>query len=166
MKSVAIKLSTPAAIRAACELSIAQGEQYAQVMYKSEHFEDHDYVGADLEEFAVAKDDPDEFEEFCGGRRHSWELWVYEKDDASKDAEAVATRGEEFLNQLRAGYAAELLSAGRHYQDDDPVGVQDLLSDLMHFCQGKGYDFSELLRVATDNFNSEVMDAEFEGRAA
>jgi hypothetical protein len=96
MNTIAIKLTTPAAIRAACELSIAQGERHVQVMYKSEHFEDDDYVGADLEEFADAKDDGEDLEEFCGGGRHSWEMWVYEwpeDDSPTMAAIAVATDG-------------------------------------------------------------------------
>lgn len=69
-------------------------------------------------------------------------------------------------NQQRASYAADLLAASEHYDGTDPTGLQDLLSDLMHLCNGKGYDFAEILRVAADNFSAEVMDAEFEGRAA
>jgi hypothetical protein len=69
-------------------------------------------------------------------------------------------------NQQRGSYAAEALKLAKHYEADDPSGVQDLLSDLMHLCHGQGYDFTEVLRVATDNFNAEVMDEEFEGRAA
>lgn len=83
--TTAIKLTSPAAIRAACELSIAQGEQHVQVMYKSDDFDDDDYVGADLEEFASVKDDPEEFEAFCGGSRHSWELWTFEYTEAPAD---------------------------------------------------------------------------------
>jgi hypothetical protein len=74
---VALKLTSTAAIRAACELSLAQGARCAEVMYKSDDFEDDDYVGADLDEFTDAKGDQELLNEFCGGR-HSWELWVYE----------------------------------------------------------------------------------------
>ena len=87
MKSVAIKLTSPEAIRAACDLSIAHGEQHAQVMYKSEHFEDDDYVGADLDEFAQVKDDPEELAGFYGGGRRSWELWVSEATQPAKEAD-------------------------------------------------------------------------------
>lgn len=68
-------------------------------------------------------------------------------------------------NQQRASYAAELLEGSRHYDANDRVGVQDILSDLMHLCNGKEWDFTEILRVATDNFNAEVMDGEFAGRS-
>jgi hypothetical protein len=69
-------------------------------------------------------------------------------------------------NQQRAGYAAELIEGSRHYEPSDPSGVQDLLSDLMHLCRGREYDFTEILRMATANFNAEVMDEESKGRAA
>ena len=75
---IVLKLTSTEAIRAACELSIAQGEQHAQVMYKSDDFDDDDYVGADLDEFGEAKDDQELLNEFCSGNRYSWELWVYE----------------------------------------------------------------------------------------
>ena len=65
-------------------------------------------------------------------------------------------------NQQRASYAAQIIEGSRHYEADDQVGVQDLLSDLMHLCNGKEWDFTEILRIATDNFNAEVMDKEFE----
>lgn len=69
-------------------------------------------------------------------------------------------------NQQRASYAQGALEASLHHDADDPCGVLDLLSDLMHLCHEQGYDFAELLRIATDNFNAEVMDAELSGRAA
>jgi hypothetical protein len=65
-------------------------------------------------------------------------------------------------NQQRTRYVTDMLAINEHYGDTEPQNIQDLLSDLMHLCNGKGYDFSELLRVATDNFNGEVMDAELE----
>jgi hypothetical protein len=69
-------------------------------------------------------------------------------------------------NEQRAGYAADALASSPHYDADDSSGVQDLLSDLMHLCRVRGYDFDDLLRVAADNFNAEVVDPEFEGGAA
>lgn len=69
-------------------------------------------------------------------------------------------------NQQRARFVTDMLAINEHYGDTEPTNVQDLLSDLMHLCRGKGYDFTEILRVATDNFNAEVMDAECDGRAS
>ena len=71
-------------------------------------------------------------------------------------------------NQQRATYTAELIDGSRHYHHgaDDTTGVQDLLSDLMHLCRERGWDFTDILQSATNNFNSEVMDVEFGGRAA
>src|SRR5882724_4266214 len=69
-------------------------------------------------------------------------------------------------NQQRASYVTDMLAINEHYGDTEPTNLQDLLSDLMHLCRGKGYDFAEILRVAGDNFNAEVMDAEFEGKTA
>jgi hypothetical protein len=69
-------------------------------------------------------------------------------------------------NQQRASYVTDMLAINEHYGDTEQTNLQDLLSDLMHLCWGKGYDFTDILRVATDNFNAEVMDAKCEGRAA
>jgi hypothetical protein len=66
----------------------------------------------------------------------------------------------ETKNGQRAEYALEALSSSQHYDDSDLCGVQDLLSDLMHLCNQKEWDFPELLRVATDNFNAELLDPE------
>ena len=68
-------------------------------------------------------------------------------------------------NQQRSGYATEVLDSSRLY-GSDPEGIQDMLSDMMHLCRSKGYDFAEILRAATSNFNAEVMDPEFESEAA
>jgi hypothetical protein len=35
--------------------------------------------------------------------------------------------------------------------------VTDLLADLMHFCEAKGFDFDELLESARGNYGEEVM---------
>lgn len=158
MTSVAIKLASPEAIRAACELSIAQGEQSAQVMYKSEHFEDDDYVGADLEEFANAKDDPDEFAEFCGGGRHSWELWVYETAETpARSVSAGLPPDPEGMNDKRAGWAATALKA---FQDetgaDDEDALGDLLGDLMHWCDRHNFDFEAALERARGHYEAET----------
>lgn len=67
-------------------------------------------------------------------------------------------------NGQRAEYALEILSNSRHYDETDPSGLQDLLSDLMHLCERNGWDFTDLLRVATDNFNAELMDPECNGQ--
>lgn len=67
-------------------------------------------------------------------------------------------------NQQRASYAADLLEHSDHYDATDLSGIHDLLSDLMHLCNGKAWDFIDILRVATDNFNAEVMDKESNGR--
>ena len=72
-------------------------------------------------------------------------------------------------NQQRASYARDALKFSEHYSgynENDSCAVQDLLSDLMHLCNGKEWDFGEILRVATNNFNAEVMDEEAEGMAA
>lgn len=128
MNVIAIKLTSPEAIRAACELSIAQGEQHTQVMYKSEHFEDDDYAGADLEEFAQVKDDPEEFAEFCGGARHSWELWVYEASqptEADDGSIAIVWNVEDVLEvrpDLTAEQAKEVLSRAERGHDAN-VGI-------------------------------------------
>ena len=74
----------------------------------------------------------------------------------------MTTETELTPNQQRASYAAEALKSSEHYATGDQIGARDLLSDLMHLCSGKGYDFADLLRMATDNFNSEVMDGELE----
>jgi hypothetical protein len=63
-------------------------------------------------------------------------------------------------NSQRAAYAHELLSGSEHHDATEPSGVQDLLSDLMHLCERNDWDFAELLRVATDNFNAELLDPE------
>jgi hypothetical protein len=73
---------------------------------------------------------------------------------------------DETPNQQRSRYVTDMLAINEHYGDTEPTNLQDLLSDLMHLCRGKSYDFTEILRVATDNFNAEVMDAECEGKAA
>jgi hypothetical protein len=124
MTSIAIKLTSPEAIRAACELSTAQGEQLVQVMYKSDDFEDDDYVGADLEEFASVKEDTDEFAEFCGGRRHSWELWVYEvtlpANEADAGSIAIVWNVEDVLEvrpDLTEEQAKEVLRRVKHGHD-------------------------------------------------
>lgn len=89
MKVIAIKLTTPDEIRAACDMAVLMGEEQFQVMYKPEQAEDDDYVGVDLGEFSEARNNPEEFEEFCGGR-HSWELWVYERQ-TTRGVDAVET---------------------------------------------------------------------------
>jgi hypothetical protein len=88
MATIAVKLTSVEAVRAACELSIAEGEAQVQVMYKSDNFEDDDYVGVDLEEFAGVLKGDESLEDFCGEGRHSWELWVYDEQDAG-DYEAT-----------------------------------------------------------------------------
>ena len=67
--------------------------------------------------------------------------------------------------QLGARYVTDMLAIKEHYGDTEPVNLQDLLSDLMHLCRGKGHDFAEILRRPI-NFNAEVMDSECEGRSA
>ena len=57
-------------------------------------------------------------------------------------------------------------SLTRHRLTTRPTrgGVQDLLSDLMHLCERNDWDFTELLRVATENFNAELIDPECNGQ--
>jgi hypothetical protein len=86
MNAVSIKLTTPEAICAACDMAVLIGEEQFQVMYKPDHAEDDDYIGVDLEEFAQVKDDPEGFAEFCSGGRHSWEVWVYEPREGAEAA--------------------------------------------------------------------------------
>jgi hypothetical protein len=66
-------------------------------------------------------------------------------------------------NDQRAAYAHELLSGSHHYDPAEPHGIQDLLSDLMHLCERNEWDFADLLRIATDNFNAELLDPECNG---
>jgi hypothetical protein len=93
MNVIAIKLTTPDEIRAACDMAVMMGEQQFQVMYKPDQAEDDDYIGVDLDEFSEARSDDYFLSDFLEGR-HSWELWVYEKHDASLAAITTGT-GEE-----------------------------------------------------------------------
>lgn len=49
---------------------------------------------------------------------------------------------------------------------DDPDGgdslVSDLLADLMHYCQSRGYDWDTLLTAAQVNFGNEMDDEDDE----
>lgn len=89
MNVVAIKLTTPDEIRAACDMAVLMGEEQFQVMYKPEQTEDDEYVGVDLDEFSEARGDDYFLVDFLEGR-HSWELWVYERQSEPSSAEEVA----------------------------------------------------------------------------
>lgn len=43
---------------------------------------------------------------------------------------------------------------GRVFNDDDG-DIVDMLADVMHFCNSKGFNFEELLRMAQVHFEAE-----------
>jgi hypothetical protein len=81
-------------------------------------------------------------------------------DEAFSFTRASAVRGKEtaMKNSDRVKRASNLVA--KAYNDDEETNVRDLLSDLMHLCEYRNYDFTEQLRIATDNFNAELWDAD------
>jgi hypothetical protein len=118
MRSIAIKLTTPDEIRAACDMAVLMGEEQFQVMYKPDQAEDDDYVGVDLEEFSQARSDDYFLVEFLEGR-HSWELWVYESRPAAAAdyAKASLPPGPYRYEQGETADTYRLFAAG----DDKPM---------------------------------------------
>lgn len=57
-------------------------------------------------------------------------------------------------NRDRAEWARQLLEIFPYSGDE--AGIRDILADLMHLCREDGRDFEEELRVARDNFESEI----------
>ena len=161
-RTLALTLSSSEAIRAACELSLSLGEQQAQVMYRSDHLEDDDYVGADLVEFSQVKDDPEEFTEFCGGGRNCWQLWL------SEPCETPETSSQELghhrlppdlddMNDSRAEWAGYALAAFTSQTGaDDESAVADLLCDLMHLADRSGTNFNADLERARMHYTCET----------
>ncbi len=90
LNTIAIKLPTAQAIKAAYVLQQELGANIAQVMYKPDDAEDDDYIGIDEQDaeacYNCADDydgmSPEEAEEQFLAGRHSWELWVYETEGA------------------------------------------------------------------------------------
>jgi hypothetical protein len=58
-------------------------------------------------------------------------------------------------NQSRALNARRSLTACAKYGSDDEDAVRDLLADLLHYVDFKGFNPDEILRDATDNWKVE-----------
>lgn len=50
------------------------------------------------------------------------------------------------------------------YEGEAWLAVRDLLSDLMHYCDAKGFDFDNQLSFATDNYGAEKDEEERHAR--
>ena len=50
---------------------------------------------------------------------------------------------------------AEAALKGYDLKLERETAVQDLLSDLMHLCDRKGFDFDDVLRMAKNNYEAE-----------
>ena len=40
--------------------------------------------------------------------------------------------------------------------DDDESNVRDLLADILHYCDKHSIDFTNELRIASDNYQAEI----------
>ena len=73
------------------------------------------------------------------------------------DDNDLATRWE---NGRRAELADSILAfaqrSGKYCNGDDPTDLQDLLSDLMHFCHRERVDFEDVLETARHRFLEEA----------
>ena len=54
--------------------------------------------------------------------------------------------------------ADHAMDAKRLFTEPDQDKLQDLLADLMHWCDDRGVDFSAALRVASSNYEDECKD--------
>jgi hypothetical protein len=61
-------------------------------------------------------------------------------------------------NERRVDRAAKAIWAGEYLQDrkDHETAIRDLLSDLRHYCDCYGVDFSNEDRIAHDNYSAEL----------
>lgn len=95
------------------------------------------------------------------------ELYVFPK--ALEEFSTPDPIDPNMTNRRRAGFAAKGLSAfGRAVGVVSPSGevgddlktiVQDLLTDLMHFCSGHGIDWADVLEDARGMYEQEVYAA-------
>lgn len=54
-----------------------------------------------------------------------------------------------------AAEKAHAKSRGDAYMPDDSTTIQDMISDLGHLADKRGFDFNEILHMATDNWKAE-----------
>jgi hypothetical protein len=73
------------------------------------------------------------------------------------ETDRLAADAHDYPNKRRAARAA--LTILPAYDDDTAeVGVQDLLTDLLHLCDLAGWNFSTIKDAAHRNYNREVAD--------
>lgn len=74
----------------------------------------------------------------------------------NKKDEAGISNGERAKNAELALRTRNRLMNGVHYSyADDEYGPVDLMADLLHYCDRKGYDGEEVLRSATMHWEAE-----------
>jgi hypothetical protein len=59
-------------------------------------------------------------------------------------------------NAERAARAEAALTSYEGFEEDEPhLALQDFLSDVMHLCDRERWDFDDVLRMASGNWNAE-----------
>ena len=66
------------------------------------------------------------------------------------------------INAVLSVYSPMLSDGNGPFDDSDP---QDLLTDLMHWCNQNAIDFEDILHYATMNFQAEVKEEEDDDKA-